>query len=111
MKISEQQAGDIKILNLEGNLIGGPEAVSLNETVNRFLDQGTHKVVIDLGNVERMNSSGLGILIKALTTFKSNGGTLKLANVNEKIENLLVITKLDSVFESFDSVASAVNSF
>ncbi|HFE64065.1 MAG TPA: anti-sigma factor antagonist [Caldithrix sp.] len=111
MKISEQQAGDIKILNLEGNLIGGPEAVSLNETVNRFLDQGAHKVVIDLGNVERMNSSGLGILIKALTTFKSNGGTLKLANVNEKIENLLVITKLDSVFESFDSVAAAVNSF
>lgn len=111
MKISEKLSGNVTIVNLEGNLMGGPEAVSLNEKFNRFLDEGAHRVVIDLGQVERMNSSGLGILIKALTTFKTNGGELKLANVNEKIQNLLVITKLNTVFESFDSVESALTSF
>ncbi|GAB4369531.1 MAG: hypothetical protein Kow0042_11280 [Calditrichia bacterium] len=111
MKISEEKVNDIVVLKLEGNLMGGPEAVQLNEVINRFIDESIFKVVVDLEKVDRMNSSGLGLLIKALTTFKTNGGQLKLANVNPKIENLLVITKLNTVFESFDSSQAAVNSF
>lgn len=111
MNIIEEKRNDVVIVKLEGNLIGGPEAVELNETVNRYLDEKSLKLVFDLAEVERMNSSGLGLLIKAMTTFKTNGGELKLANVNAKISKLLVITKLDHIFETYDSVDSAVDSF
>lgn len=111
MNIIEEKRNDVVVVKLEGNLIGGPEAVVLNDTVNRYLDEKSLKLVFDLANVERMNSSGLGLLIKAMTTFKTNGGELKLANVNAKISKLLVITRLDHVFETYDSVDSAINSF
>ena len=111
MQISEKKENDVTVLNLDGSLMGGPEAVSLNEKINRLLDDKALKVVLNLENVERVNSSGLGILIKALTTFKRNGGELKLAQVNPKIENLLVMTKLNTIFESYETEESAVNSF
>ncbi|OGB62136.1 MAG: hypothetical protein A2Y94_12945 [Caldithrix sp. RBG_13_44_9] len=111
MKISEKRITDVVVLNLEGSLMGGPEAVSLNETVNRYLDEKSLKLVLNLQSVERVNSSGLGILIKALTTFKTNGGILKLANVNPNVKNLLVITKLNTILDSYDSVEAAVKSF
>jgi anti-sigma B factor antagonist len=111
MKISEKRITDVVVLNLEGSLMGGPEAVLLNETVNRYLDEKSLKLVLDLHSVERVNSSGLGSLIKALTTFKTNGGVLKLANVNPNVKNLLVITKLNTILESYDSAEAAVKSF
>lgn len=111
MNISEKKENDVTILNLDGTLMGGPEAVSLNEKINRLLDEKSLKVVLNLEQVERVNSSGLGILIKVLTTFSRNGGELKLACVNPKVENLLVITKLNTIFESYDTEESAVNSF
>ncbi|MCK4893997.1 MAG: anti-sigma factor antagonist [Calditrichae bacterium] len=111
MKISEKQVDDVIVLDLQGSLMGGPEAVSLNDAINRFLDQQSLKLVINLSSVERVNSSGLGILIKALTTFKTNGGELKLAHVNENMENLLAITKLNTILESYDTEDAAVKSF
>jgi len=111
MQISEKKENDVTVLNLDGSLMGGPEAVSLNEKINRLLDEKSLKVVLNLEQVERVNSSGLGILIKVLTTFKRNGGELKLAHVNPKIENLLVVTKLNTIFESYETEESAVNSF
>jgi len=66
---------------------------------------------MDLGGVNRMNSSGLGIMINALTTFQQNGGSLKLARVSPVVQNLLKITRLDSIFDSFDSVEDALGSF
>jgi anti-sigma B factor antagonist len=111
MKISEKRVGDVVVLNLEGSLMGGPEAVSLNEAVNRYLDEKSLKVVLNLQHVERVNSSGLGILIKALTTFKTNGGELKLANVNPHVNNLLVITKLNTILDIYPSEEAAVESF
>jgi anti-sigma B factor antagonist len=111
MNISEKKVDDVVVLNLQGSLMGGPEAVSLNDAINRFLDQKSLKLVINLSNVERVNSSGLGILIKALTTFKTNGGELKLAHVNENLENLLIMTKLNTILESYDTEDAAVKSF
>jgi len=111
MKISEKQIDDVIVLDLQGSLMGGPEAVSLNDAINRFLDQQSLKLVINLSSVERVNSSGLGILIKALTTFKTNGGELKLAHVNENLENLLAMTKLNTILESYDTEDAAVKSF
>ncbi|MFZ0389616.1 MAG: STAS domain-containing protein [Calditrichia bacterium] len=111
MNFSERRIGDIIILDLSGNLMGGPEAVTINDTVNRLLDNGVYKLIINMAEVERINSSGLGILIKALTTFKRNGGELKLARLNPKVENLLVMTKLDTILESFESEEAAINNF
>jgi anti-sigma B factor antagonist len=111
MKITEQRINDVIILDLQGSLMGGPEAVSLNEMINHFLDEKSLKLILDLASVERVNSSGLGILIKALTTFKTNGGELKLANVRAPLMKLLVMTKLNEILETFDSVDVAVKSF
>lgn len=111
MNITEKKINDVVILNLDGNLMGGPEAVSLNETINHFLDEGVYKLVINLEKVNRINSSGLGILIKVFTTFKNNGGELKLTNVNEKILNLFKMTRLDTILNVYESVDSALNSF
>jgi anti-sigma B factor antagonist len=111
MKISEKHVSNVTVISLEGSLMGGPEAVSLNEAINRYLDEKSLRLVINLENVERVNSSGLGILIKALTTFKSNGGELKLANVKPNLENLLVMTKLNTILETYNSEEAAINSF
>ena len=111
MNIREQRIGDVIVLDLQGGLMGGPEAVSLNEAINRFLDEKSLKLILDLNSVERVNSSGLGILIKALTTFKTNGGELKVANVSPSLMKLLVITKINTILEIFDSVDAAVKSF
>ena len=76
-----------------------------------YLTKIKKNVVIDLANVKFMNSSGLGMLISGFTTMKNGGGMLKLANATEKINSLLVITKLITIFEHFDSVDKAVESF
>ena len=76
-----------------------------------FLDQDKKNIVVDLGSVKFMNSSGLGMLISGFTTIKNGGGSLKLANATEKINSLLVITKLITIFENFNSVDEAVKSF
>jgi anti-sigma B factor antagonist len=111
MKLTKTRHNDIAIIKLDGDVMGGPEAVKLNEEINHMLDEGTLKVVIDLEKVKRMNSSGLGILINALTTYKQNGGELKLANPAPVVKNLLDITKLKDIFEVYDETASAINSF
>ncbi len=111
MEIAEKRVNEVVVLNLQGSLMGGPEAVSLNETVNRLLDEKSLKLVLNFRSVERVNSSGLGILIKALTTFKTNGGELKLSNVNPNMNKLLVMTKLNTLMEIFDSEEEAINSY
>lgn len=111
MNLTKEIQNGIVIIMLDGDVMGGPEAVKLNEEINRLLDEGTLKVVIDLGRVKRMNSSGLGILINALTTYKQNGGLLKLANPTPVVKNLLEITKLKDIFEVYDELSSAMNSF
>ncbi len=111
MEIEEKKIGEVTVLRLAGSLMGGPEAVALNETLNRLLDEGALKLVLDLHEVERINSSGLGILIRALTTYKTNGGALKLARVSPKVDNLLVMTRLNTILETFETVEAAVQSF
>lgn len=111
MKLTRKSQNSITIISLDGDVMGGPEAVKLNEEINRLLDEGTLKVIIDLGRVNRMNSSGLGILINALTTYKQNGGNLKLANPTPIVKNLLDITRLKDIFEIYGSLESALESF
>ncbi len=111
MKLTSQKIDDVMVLEPKGKIMGGPDATLLHDQLHEFIDQNKKKVVIDLAKVDWMNSTGLGILISGLTTLRNNGGELKLANVTEKIQSLLTITKLITVFECFDSVEDAVASF
>ena len=111
MKLTDRVEGGVSILEPSGKIMGGPDATMLHERIHEFVENDVKKVVIDLAKVDWLNSTGLGILISGLTTLRDNGGELKLANVTEKIHSLLTITKLVTVFESHDSVESAVASF
>ena len=111
MQIKEQMQGDIAIINLKGKLMGGPETQAIHEKVKELVENGIKKVVIDLGKVKWMNSSGLGALMGAMTTLRNAQGDLKLANVTDKVQSLFMITKLITIFETYNSVDEAVKSF
>ena len=111
MKLSDREQDGVAILEPKGKIMGGPDATLLHDRLYDFIQQGKKNVVIDLAKVECMNSTGLGILIQGFTTLRNNGGQLKLARVTNKIQSLLTITKLVSVFDSHDSVEDAIKSF
>jgi anti-sigma B factor antagonist len=99
------------IIELKGDVMGGDDTKEFNELLHKLIDEGKKNIVVDLGEVKFMNSSGLGMLISGLTTAKKAEGNLKLARVGEKIQSLLIITKLIQIFESYESVDDAVKSY
>lgn len=111
MKLSAREQDGILILEPKGKIMGGPDASLLHDKLYEYIEKDQKKVIIDLSQVDWMNSTGLGILISGFTTLRNNDGVFKLASVTEKIQSLLIITKLDSVFEAYDSVDEAVASF
>ncbi len=96
------------VFYLSGKIMGGPDATMLNDQLHTLLEQGHKKIIVDLSQVELMNSSGLGILISGLTTVRNAGGQFKLAGVTDRIRSLLAITKLHTIFEIYDSVQKAL---
>ena len=111
MNLTTHDIGAVSVLTLDGTMLGGPDAAEINNTLHKLIDAKKKKIVIDLGSVSLMNSSGLGILIGGVTTMRNAGGDLKLAAVSPKVMNLLTITKLVSVFEIYDTVKKAVASY
>ncbi len=111
MKIKEKIEGDVAVLSVSGNMMGGPETMALHEKVKSLVADGIKKVVIDLKDVKWMNSSGLGILMACMTTLNNGGGKLKLASVTEKVKSLLVITQLMRIFDTYENSERAVASF
>lgn len=111
MKFSSREENDVVILEPKGKMMGGPDTDMFHDKLHELVSKNIKKVVIDLSKVEWMNSRGLGTLISGLTTMRNNGGELKLACVTNKIESLLTITKLITVFEDYDSVEDAIKSF
>jgi len=111
MRLSDREQDGVVILEPKGKIMGGPDASLLHDKLYEFIEQDKKRVVIDLSQVDWMNSTGLGILISGYTTLRNTDGELKLANVTEKIQSLLTITKLVTVFEAYDSVDEAVQSF
>lgn len=111
MQIKEQMQGDVAILTLKGKLMGGPETQAVHDKIKELTENEAKKIVIDLGKVKWMNSSGLGAIMGSLTTTKNAGGELKLTNVTEKVKSLFMITKLITIFDTYDSVDEAVSSF
>ncbi|MBA4311685.1 MAG: anti-sigma factor antagonist [Chlorobiaceae bacterium] len=111
MKLSAKETDGITIIALTGNVLGGPDATELNDTLHLLLEKKKKKIVVDLSGVESMNSSGLSMLISGLSTMRNAGGDLKIAAASKKIESLLVITKLSTVFDLYPTVKKAVASF
>lgn len=111
MRLSDREQDGVIVLEPKGKIMGGPDASLLHDKLYEFIEQDKKKVVIDLSRVDWMNSTGLGILISGYTTLRNTEGELKLANVTDKIQSLLTITKLVTVFEAYDTVDEAVKSF
>jgi len=111
MSFSSSEREGVLVIVMEGNIMGGPEAYPLREFLHDAVQNGKKNIVIDLSQVARVNSSGLGMLIGALTTMKNADGSLKLAGANDTIQHLISITKLSSVFETYSTVDEAVSSY
>ena len=111
MKIKTTEKYEAVVLELKGNVMGGDDTKDFNELLHKYIDEGKKNIIVDLHDVKFMNSSGLGMLIGGLTTMKKAEGSLKIANVTDKIQSLLVITKLITIFESYNSVDEAAKSF
>ena len=111
LDVKERQAGDVTILDMSGEVRIGEGAVSLRDSIRQLADQGKKKVLLNLAGVKYMDSTGVGELIANYTTIKRQGGQLKLLNLTDRIQNLLVITKLLTVFDSYDNEAEALKSF
>ena len=112
MEIEQRIAGDVAIIKVTGDITldkGGD--VLLKDKVQSLLQQGHTQVLIDLSGVPYVDSAGLGQLVQAYATTKNRGGVLKLMNVTKRLRDLLVVTKLLTVFEAFDDEASALASF
>ena len=111
MTIKEKMYGDVAVISLKGNLMGEPDTTDVRDKIYNLLQDGVTKVVLDLGKVKWINSSGLGTLIAAMTSVKNKGGELKLANITDKVESLFMITQLIKVFKTYESTDRAVASF
>ena len=111
MKFKTKESKGVTVVELEGNVMGGPDASALNDFLHKLITEEKNHVVVDLKSVSFINSSGLGMLIGGLTTMRHSGGDLKLARASKKVENLLEMTKLLKVFDLHKKVNDAVASF
>ncbi|MGH9946599.1 MAG: STAS domain-containing protein [Pyrinomonadaceae bacterium] len=109
--ISERQAGDVTILDLSGKVTIGEGSVALRSAIRRLLGEGKSKILMNLGGVGYIDSSGIGELVSSFTAVNKEGGSLKLLNLTQKIQDLLAITKLLTVFDVYDSEAEALASY
>lgn len=109
--ISERQAGDVTILDLEGKVTIGEGSVALRTAIRRLLGEGKNKILMNLGGVGYIDSSGIGELVSSFTAVNKEGGSLKLLNLTQKIQDLLAITKLLTVFDVYDTEAEALASY
>ena len=112
MQLEQRMAGNVAIISIDGDITlnkGGD--VLLKDKVQSLIQQGTKNIVIDLSRVAYVDSAGLGQLVQAYATTKNKGGALKLVNVTKKLKDLLVVTKLLTVFDTFDDEKAAISSF
>jgi len=111
MKIANHQVDGITVLDLSGRITLGEGSVQLREAIRDLVARSHKNIVLNLGDVSYMDSSGVGELVTAYTTVKNQGGELKLVNLTKKIEDLMTITKLVTVFDIHPDEASAIAAF
>src|SRR5213082_934793 len=111
LKSSQRQVDGVTILDLSGRITLGEGSVVLRDTIREVLGKGEKKILLNLGDVTYIDSSGIGELVSAFTAVRKEGGDLKLLNLTKKVHDLLQITKLYTVFDVKDDEASAVKAF
>jgi len=111
MQIEERTVGEVVVLDLKGRITLGEGDQLLKDKVNSLVNQGRKRIILNLAGVPYIDSAGLGEIVGSYTTVSRQGGSLKLLNLTKKITDLLAITKLLTVFETFDSEDEAVRSF
>jgi len=111
MEMKEEFRGEVLIIALEGELMGGEESRRFQDRITRAIQEETISVVVNMADVKWINSSGLGIMMASLTTLRGSGGDLKLANVSERVRRPIEVTKLDTVIRMFESIDEAVESY
>ena len=111
LNIKERQAGDITILDMDGKVTIGEGSVALRTAIRRLLEEGKKKILLNLGGVGYIDSSGIGELVSSFTAINKDGGQLKLLNLTQKLQDLLGITKLLTVFDVYENESDALNSF
>lgn len=111
LNISERQVGNVTILDMDGKITIGEGSVALRTAIRRLLEEGKKKILLNLANVGYIDSSGIGELVSSYTAINKEGGQLKLLNLTQKLQDLLTITKLLTVFDVYDSESEALASF
>jgi anti-sigma B factor antagonist len=111
MNITERQVGDVTVLDLEGKILLGEGDVQLKKHVTDLIARGVRRVLLNCAEVPYMDSSGLGEVVRCYTAVKRAGGELKLVNLTKRLVDLFTITKLITVFETFESEEVAMKSF
>lgn len=111
LSTNERQAGDVTILDLSGKITIGEGSVALRGAIRRLLEENKKKILLNLAGVSYVDSSGIGELVSSFTSVNKEGGQLKLLKLTQKIQDLLAITKLLTVFDVYDDEESALNSY
>ncbi|HEU5337335.1 MAG TPA: STAS domain-containing protein [Terriglobales bacterium] len=111
MKANTRQVDGVTIVDLSGRITLGEGSVILRDTVRDLVGKGNKKILLNLGEVNYIDSSGIGELVSAFTTVRNQGGELKLLNLTKKVHDLLQITKLYTVFDVKDDETAAIKSF
>lgn len=111
LEIRERSVGDVVILELHGRVTIGEGSVQLRDAVSNLLNNNRQKIILNLEGVSYVDSSGIGELVSRYTTTKNQGGQLKLLKLPKKIKDLLMITKLLTVFEIYEDEESALAAF
>jgi len=111
LEIQQREREGIVIIDMKGRITVGPEATTLREKISQLLAAGTLNVVLNMANVDYIDSTGLGALVICATSLRKKQGNVKLLNLNRRNIELLVVTKLATVFETFSDEQDAVNSF
>lgn len=111
MNIKQNQVGDVMVLSLSGKIMGGPDHEKFQSEIKALVSDGVVDVLLNMSKVTWVNSTGLGILVSAFHTLKKNGGQLKICEVSDRIDNILNVTQLKLVFETFDSCEAGLASF
>ena len=111
MKASSRQVNSVTIVDMSGRITLGEGSVVLRDTIRDLLSKGDKKILLNLGNVTYIDSSGIGELVSAFTSVRNQSGELKLLNLTKKVHDLLQITKLYTVFDIRDDETAAIGSF
>jgi len=111
MKIQKRKVGDVLIIDLKGKILIGDGIDELRDAINSSIKEKETKVLLNFGDVPYLDSTGLGEVVRSYTSIKKEGGTVKIVNLTNKVKDLLSVTKLLTVFDTFEDEEKAVASF